>query len=309
MSAAVPVPERDRVALDALRKSRFGVWTTALDTVAPSQAGEYASELEALGYGSLWFGEAYGREAFTNAGLLLAATESLIVATGIANVYGRDAVTGNAAGRTLNAAYPGRLVVGWGISHGPIVERLRGHHYGKPLSTMREYLQALDEAACFAAGAEVAPPRVRAALRPKKLSATLADGAHPYLVTPEHTSRAREVLGPEPILCVEQAVALTDDRDEFLRRAHWHLEIYTGLPNYRGSWETQGFGEEDFVRGGSERLKEAMVAWGDTEKIAERVHAHLDAGADHVMIQALGADAFEIPAEQWRALGPVLTGA
>ena len=303
-------PERDRVALDALRAKRVGVWTTALDTVLPAEAGEYAAEIEALGYGSLWFGEAYGREAFTNAGLLLAATEQLVVATGIANVYGRDAVTGNAASRTLNAAYPRRLIVGWGISHAPLVERMRGHQYGKPLSTMREYLQALDAAPCFAAGAETAPPRVLAALRPKmlELSGTLADGAHPYLVTPEHTSRAREILGPDPILCVEQAVALTSGRDEFLERAHWHLEIYTGLPNYRASWEDQGFGEEDFVRGGSERLKEAMVAWGGAEKIAERIRAHLDAGADHVMIQALGADAFEVPAEQWRALAPVLTG-
>lgn len=302
-------PERDRVALDALRAKRVGVWTTALDTVLPADAGEYAAELEALGYGSLWFGEAYGREAFTNAGLLLAATEQIVVATGIANVYGRDAVTGNAAGRTLNAAYPGRLIVGWGISHAPLVERMRGHRYAKPLTTMREYLQALDAAPCFAAGAEIGPPRVLAALRPKmlELSATLADGAHPYLVTPEHTRRAREILGPDPILCVEQAVALTSDRDDFLARAHWHLEIYTGLPNYRASWEEQGFAEEDFVRGGSERLKEAMVAWGGAEKIAERVRAHLDAGADHVMIQALGPDAFEVPAEQWRALAPMLT--
>ena len=145
-------PERDRVALDALRAKRVGVWTTALDTVLPAEAGEYAAEIEALGYGSLWFGEAYGREAFTNAGLLLAATEQLVVATGIANVYGRDAVTGNAASRTLNAAYPRRLIVGWGISHAPLVERMRGHQYGKPLSTMREYLQALDAAPCFAAG-------------------------------------------------------------------------------------------------------------------------------------------------------------
>ncbi len=302
-------PARDHAALHTLRATRVGVWTTALDTVSPAQAGEHAAELEALGYGSLWFGEAYGREAFTNAGLLLGATERLVVGTGIANIYGRDAVTGNAAGRTLHAAYPGRLVVGWGISHAPLVERMRGHEYGRPLSTMREYLQALDAAPFFAAGAETAPPRVLAALRPRmiELSATLADGAHPYLVTPEHTRRTRELLGAEPILCVEQAVALTTDRDEFLRRAHWHLEIYTGLPNYRGSWETQGFGEQDFVRGGSERLKQAMVAWGDAEEIAARVREHLQAGADHVLIQALGANAFELPAEQWRQLAPVLT--
>lgn len=302
-------PARDHAALETLRATRVGVWTTALDTLPPAQAREHAAELEALGFGSLWFGEAYGREAFTNAGLLLGASERLVIGTGIANIYGRDAVTGNAAGRTLNAAYPGRLVVGWGISHEPLVERMRGHEYTKPLSTMREYLQALDAAPFFAAGPESGPPRVLAALRPKmiELSGTLADGAHPYLVTPEHTRRAREILGGGPILCVEQAVALTMDRDEFLKRAHWHLEIYTGLPNYRGSWETQGFGEEDFVRGGSGRLKEAMVAWGDADTIAARVREHLDAGADHVLIQALGANAFEVPAEQWRALAPVLT--
>jgi probable F420-dependent oxidoreductase len=302
-------PTRDQTALETLRAARVGIWTTALETVSTQEAGEYAAELERLGYGSLWFGEAYGREAFTNASVFLGASEGLVVATGIANIYGRDAVTGNAAGRTLHGAYPGRLVVGWGISHEPLVQRMRGHSYGKPVSTMRDYLEALDAAPFFAAGSETAPPRVLAALRPKmlELSATLADGAHPYLVTPEHTRRAREILGPEPILCVEQAVALTTDRDEFLKRAHWHLEIYTGLPNYRGSWETQGFGEEDFARGGSERLKEAMVAWGDADTIAARVREHHEAGADHVMIQALGAEAFAVPADQWRALAPVLT--
>jgi probable F420-dependent oxidoreductase len=302
-------PARDQTALETLRASRVGIWTTALETVSAQEAGEYAAELERLGYGSLWFGEAYGREAFTNASVFLGASEGLVVATGIANIYGRDAVTGNAAGRTLHGAYPGRLVVGWGISHEPLVHRMRGHSYGKPVSTMRDYLEALDAAPFFAAGPASAPPRVLAALRPKmlELSATLADGAHPYLVTAEHTRRARELLGPEPILCVEQAVALTTDREELSRRAHWHLEIYTGLPNYRGSWETQGFDEADFVRGGSERLKEAMVAWGDADTIAARVREHHEAGADHVMIQALGAEAFEVPADQWRALAPVLT--
>jgi probable F420-dependent oxidoreductase len=293
-----------------MRAARVGVWTAALDAASPAQTSAHAAELEALGYGSLWFGEAYGREAFTEAGLLLGATDRLVIGTGIANIYGRDAVTGNAAGRTLHAAFPGRLVVGWGISHGPIVERMRGHEYGKPLATMRAYLDALDGAPFFAAGPELGPPRVLAALRPKmlELSRTHADGAHPYLVTPEHTRRARQILGPDAALCVEQAVVLTTDRDEFLRRAHWHLEIYTGLPNYRGSWETQGFHAEDFVRGGSEPLKEALVAWGDADAIAARVTQHLDAGADHVLIQALGGDAFEVPVDQWRALAPVLVG-
>ncbi len=303
-------PSRDHTALDTLRANPVGIWTVALDATSPSETSAHAAEIESLGYSSLWFGEAYGREAFTEAGLLLSATDRLVIGTGIANVYGRDAVTGNAAGRTLNAAYPGRLIVGWGISHGPIVERMRGHTYRKPVTTMREYLDALDAAPFFASGPELGPPRVLAALRPKmlELSRTHADGAHPYLVTPEHTRRAREILGPEPILCVEQAVALTDDREEFLRRAHWHLEIYTGLPNYRASWEALGFHEDDFVRGGSERLKDAMVAWGDVDAIAARVSQQLHAGADHVLIQALGADAFELPLDQWRALAPALTG-
>ncbi len=304
------VPARDLTALQTLRAKRVGVWTTALDTLMPEQAGEHAAELQALGYGSLWFGEAYGREAFTNAALMLAATERLVIASGIANIYGRDAVTGNAAGRTLQSAYPGRLVVGWGISHAPIVQRLRGHSYGKPVTTMREYLAALDDAPFFAASAESPPPRVLAALRPKMLALAgeLADGAHPYLVTPQHTRQARESLGAGPFLCVEQAVVFGGDREEFLRRAHWHLEIYTGLPNYRASWQTQGFAEEDFVRGGSQRLKDAMVAWGDVDRIASRVREHLDAGADHVVIQALGQSAFDVPVEQWRALAPELVG-
>jgi probable F420-dependent oxidoreductase len=310
MAVMTAAPARDQTALETLRANRIGIWTVALDARSPAETAACAAELESLGYGSLWFGEAYGREAFTEAGLLLAATNRLVIGTGIANVYGRDAVTGNAAGRTLNAAYPGRLVVGWGISHGPIVERMRGHSYGKPVTTMRAYLDAIDGAPFFASGPELGPPRVLAALRPKmlELARTHADGAHPYLVTPEHTRRARAILGPDRILCVEQAVVLTTDRQEFLKRAHWHLEIYTGLPNYRGSWEALGFSDEDFVRGGSERLKDALVAWGDGDAIAARVTDHLDAGADHVLIQALGADAFELPVDQWRALAPVLVG-
>lgn len=311
MADAPAPPARDTTALDALRTKRVGIWTGAFEAVEVAQAQEAARELEQLGYGSLWFGEAYGREAFTHAGLLLAATEQVVVGTGIANVYGRDAVTGSSAGRTLQAAYPGRFVAGWGISHGPIVERMRGHSYGKPVSTMREFLQGVDAAPFMSTGGATPPPRVVAALRPKMLalSAELADGAHPYLVTPDHTRSARAQLGPDPILVVEQAVALADDAADLDARAAWHLEIYTGLPNYRGSWETQGFSDEagDFVRGGSARLRAAMVAGPDVDAIVARVQEHLDAGADHVCIQALGRNMAEFPLDQWRALAPALT--
>ncbi|MEH3052555.1 MAG: TIGR03620 family F420-dependent LLM class oxidoreductase [Patulibacter minatonensis] len=309
MPAAPDSPTRDDRALRALRERRVGIWTSALDAVSPAAAARHAAEIEALGYGSLFFGEAYGREAFTNAAQLLGAGERLIVGTGIANIYGRDATTGNAASRTLHDAFPGRFVAGWGVSHAPLVERLRGHDYGKPLTAARTYLEALDAATFAAAGEPFGPPRLLAALRPKMLalSASHADGALPYLVTPEHTRRARAELGPEAMLVVEQGVVLTDDEAVFRERAHWHLEIYTGLPNYRNSWIDLGFAEADAVRGGSDRLKEALVAWGDADRIAERVREHLDAGADHVVIQALGAHVAEVPADQWRALAPALT--
>ena len=127
------------------------------------------------------------------------------------------------------------------------------------------------------------------------------------VVTPEHTARAREVLGEGPVLAVEQAVALTTDRETFLGRAHWHLEIYTGLPNYRNNWFRLGFDESDVVRGGSERLKDALVVVGDEAAVVRRVREHLDAGATHVCLQLLGDSVGDVPAEDWRRLAPALS--
>jgi probable F420-dependent oxidoreductase len=290
---------------------RVGLWTVALDGVSSPRAQELATEIDELGYGALWFGEAYGREAFTQAATLLAATRRLTIATGIASIYGRDAVTANAAARTLTAAHPGRFLLGLGVSHVPMVERVRGHDYGRPLSAMREYLDRMDAAPYMAAdAAPEPPPRVLAALGPKMLalSAERAQGAHPYLVTPAHTRGAREILGDGPILAVEQAAVLSDDRELALQRAHAHLEIYTGLPNYRNSWLREGFGAEDLVRGGSERLAEALVVRGDEAAIRARVEEHLDAGASHVCVQVLGEHVLSPPAEEWRRLAPALLG-
>lgn len=286
-----------------------GVWTPSLDGVPAAKAQEHAAELESLGYSTLWFGEAYGREAFTYASLLLAGTTTLAAATGIASIYARDAVTANAASRTVADAYPGRFVLGLGVSHKPIVEKVRGHEYRTPMADMTAYLAAMDEAPFFASQPEVPAPRLLAALGPKMLDLArdAADGAHPYLVTPEHTAMARERLGTGKILAVEQAVVLTDDREVALERAHAHLNIYTGLPNYRNSWRRLGFGDDDFGRGGSDRLAEALVAWGDEAAIAARVAEHFAAGADHVCIQALGPDVFTVPDDQWRRLAPALT--
>ena len=288
---------------------RVGLWTAGLDMLPAAELADAAAEVEDLGYGALWFGEAYGREAFTQAALLLAATSRMVVATGIASLHARDAVAARGAQATFASASPGRFLLGLGVSHRPLVEGLRGHTYGRPLAQMRDYLDAMDRVQPLAHAGDVPQPRVLAALGPKmlELARDRASGAHPYLTTPEHTATARAALGPDRVLAVEQAVVLTGDPEVARARAHAHLEIYTGLPNYRASWERQGFDPaRDAIRGGSERLKDALVAWGDEEACAARVRAHLDAGADHVCVQALGEHALAAPREDWRRLAPTL---
>ena len=285
----------------------IGIWSRDLNRVAAPQAREAAAEIEELGYAALWFGEALGREAFTNASLLLCATSQLVVATGIANIFVRDAWVANAAAKTLAEAYPDRFVLGLGVSHRPLVE-MRGHDYRSPLSTMRAYLKDMHEARFEAAQPEHDPPCLLAALGPKmhELSKDLADGANPYLVTPQHTVEAREILGEGPLLVVEQSVALTTEREEALRLARSHLSRYLRLPNYRNSWLRQGFKEEDLSGEGSERLAEGMVAWGSEGDIRERVHEHLAAGADQVCVQVVPDGPLGSLSEQWRSLAPAL---
>ncbi|MGB8179307.1 MAG: LLM class F420-dependent oxidoreductase [Acidimicrobiales bacterium] len=294
-------------ALEKLRQS-VGLWTMTLDAKSPGESADLASEIESMGYSALWIPEAYGRESFTNAGLLLADTTSLVVATGIANIWARDAVASANAAKTLSAAYGDRFVLGLGVSHEPLVKGMRGHAYETPYVAMREYLLAMDQSPMLAAEGTTRAARVIAALGPQmlKLAATLTDGAHPYLVTPAHTAQARSLLG-DKFLGVEQAVVLGQDREESLRRAHEHLEFYTGLPNYRNSWLRQGFTDEDLIRGGSTRLCDALVVHGDEASVLTRVREHLDAGADHVCLQVLGSDFGEVPLEEWRRLASVVT--
>jgi probable F420-dependent oxidoreductase len=294
-------------SLEKLRGT-VGVWTWTHETLSAERSGEVAAELESLGYAALWTPEAWGREAFTNAGLMLNATSSMVIATGIANIWARDAVTASNAAKTLNAAYDGRFVLGLGVSHRPLVEGLRGHEYATPVVAMREYLTAMDAAPMLAPEGEVYVAKVIAALGPKMLEigATLADGVHPYLVTPEHTARARAAVG-DKFVGVEQAVVLGQSREEFLNRAHAYLGIYTGLENYRNSWRRLGFDDEDFVRGGSERLCDAMVVHGDEDAVLENVNEHRAAGADHVCLQVLGDETLAPPFDEWRRLGEILS--
>jgi probable F420-dependent oxidoreductase len=239
--------------------------------------------------------------------MLLSATSRLVVATGIANIFVRDAWATNAAAKTLAGAYPDRFVLGLGVSHRPMVE-MRGHDYRSPLSTMRAYLKDMREAQFMAVPPEHDPPCILAALGPKmlELSRDLADGAHPYLVTPQHTAEARKILGKGPLLAVEQAVAPTDDREEALRLARSHLSRYMRLPNYRNSWLRQGFREDDLSGEGGERLAEGLVAWGSESDIRKRVSEHLSAGADQVCVQVLTEGPIDGLRERWRSLAPAL---
>jgi len=289
---------------------RVGIWTFQLDQQPMRRAQEAAAELEELGYGAIWIPEVIGREALTNAALLLSGTRRIAIATGIANIYARDALAMAAAHRTLTEAFPGRFLLGLGVSHAPMVERVRGHTYGKPVETMRAYLDAMDAAPFMAHGPSTEPARVLAALGPKmlRLAAERSAGAHPYFVPVEHTLGARKTLGQGPLLAVEQAVVLEADPSLARTVAREHMAIYLGLPNYVNNLKRLGFTDEDIAQGGSDRLVDAIVAWGGIDVVVKRVREHHDAGADHVCLQLLDTDPRALPLRQWRALAPALLG-
>lgn len=291
-----------------MQLGRVGLWTYHLDLLPASRAKEAAQELEGLGYGAIWVPEAVNREPFVNSALLLGATSNLVVATGIAGIYSRDAMTMAAGQLTLCEAFDGRFLLGLGVSHQPMVDDIRGHSYDRPLSKMRSYLDAMDGAIYLAPRPAEEPRRVLAALGPKmlQLAAERALGAHPYFVPVEHTAFARELLGDGPMLCPEQAVVLSTDPDEARAAARLHMATYLTLPNYTNNLRCLGWGDDDLGGGGSDALVDAIVAWGDEAAIVERVRAHLDAGADHVAVQVLGSDAVTLPMPQWRALAEPL---
>ena len=280
---------------------RLGVWTW-LDDLSGPEAAEFAQRLEQFGYSALWLPEAVGREPFSMLGYLAAQTEQLILATGIANIYARDPMLMNAIHNTVGDLAPGRFILGIGVSHGHLVSGVRGHEYGKPVTTMRNYLEKMQSALFMARKPGEAAPILLAALRPRmlELSASAAQGAHPYFVPPEHTARAREILGSGPMLCPEQMVLLETDASKARAIARKNMEIYAGLPNYRNNLKWLGFEDSDFDNGCSDRLVDAIVAWGDEKAIATRIQEHWDAGADHVCIQPLRPDG--IPGADLRVL-------
>ncbi len=270
---------------------KLGVWSW-LDNLDYPGLISCAQRIEALGYSALWLPEAVGRDPFINLSVIAQNTQTLLLATGITNIYARDAMAMTAVRNSLNELSGGRLVLGMGVSHREMVSGFRHHEYGKPVTTMRNYLEAMEQSFYAGPTPEHQGKLMLAALRKNMLglAAEKADGAHPYFVPVEHTARARDILGPDKLLAPEQKVLLETDPVEARRIARGFIATYIGLENYCNNLKTLGFDDSDFAGGGSDRLVDAIVAWGDEETIAKRIREHWQAGADHVCIQPLRKD-------------------
>jgi probable F420-dependent oxidoreductase len=280
-----------------------GIWSAGLRYGDGTQIDEAAAELEELGYSALWVPDV-GGDVFGAVERLLAATKRATVATGILNLWMHTAADTAAAHARLTATHGDRFLVGIGVSHSLLIDAQEAGRYRRPMAAMAGFLDGLD-----AAPAPLPPAgRVLAALGPKmlELARTRAAGAHPYNVTPEHTAIARQAVGPTAWVLPEQAVALTTDRDVARRLGRAHLAHYLLLPNYTNNLRRIGFDDDDLTGEGSDRLVDALVAWGDEDAIAARVQEHRDAGANHVCVQVISDDG-PLPMPQWRALAPALT--
>ena len=279
-----------------------GVWSSQLRYGDAGEAAEAAAELEELGFTALWIPDV-GGPVLDSVGQLLSSTKQVVIATGILNLWMHDPSDVAASYAALTATHGERFLLGIGVSHAPLIDSKEPGLYRKPLAATRAYLDALD------ATEQPVPVanRVLAALGPKmlELAATRSRGAHPYLVTPDHTRYAREHLGDGPLLLPEQTVLLTDDKAEARAVGTDWLRAYLALPNYANNLLRSGFTQDDLTSV-SDRLFDAIIAWGDEEAVLRRVNEHLSAGADHVCVQVLTADPTEFPREQWRRLAAAL---
>jgi probable F420-dependent oxidoreductase len=282
---------------------RVGIWSQGLrEAGLAGTVAEAAADLERLGYSALWIPGGGGSDVLRAVEATLDATESVPVATGILNLWMHEPADVVAEFRRIEERHPGRLLLGIGVSHAPMIDRVEGKHYDRPLATTREYLDSIGDAI-------PADRMMLAALGPKmlQLARDRTAGSHSYLAPVEHTRVAREALGPDKHLAPELTVLLEDDSHDARDEARAFLELYLGLPNYTNNWLRHGFHEHDLRDGGSDRLVDGLIAWGGPERIAERVREHLDAGADHVCIQVIGGDRSRLKADEWRALAPALT--
>jgi probable F420-dependent oxidoreductase len=264
-----------------------------------SLSGEIVAELEKLGFGALWIPGGVGGDFMSDVTRLLAVTKRMMIGTGILNIYKHEPADVGTWWHGLADPHRARLMLGLGVSHGPLI----GAGYGHPLETMSRYLDGLDAAKI--------PPEKRclAALGPKmlELARQRTAGSHPYLVTPEHTATAREILGEEALLAPEQGVILETDPSKARALARTALKHYLHLPNYLNNWRRLGFSEEDITKV-TDRLVDGLFAWGTAEKVSGRIKEHLQAGADQVCIQVIHEHTATMrpPREAWRALASTL---
>jgi probable F420-dependent oxidoreductase len=281
-----------------------GIWSGQLRYGDQGEAMQHAAELEQLGYSALWIPDV-GGDLFTPLGNLLGATSTVTIATGILNVWMHTPEKAAADHATLVAQHGPRYMCGLGISHRPLIDHVKEPGaYQKPIEHMTSYLDGLDAASTPLAVGD----RMLAALGPRmlELAATRTAGTHPYLVTPELTAAARHGIGAGGLVASEQGVVLETDPSTARSIARLHLSTYLGLPNYANNWKRQGFTDADIANGGSDRLVDALVVWGDEATIERRIQEHRDAGADHVCVQVLTANPAAFPIEQWRALAPAI---
>ncbi|MFG1932293.1 LLM class F420-dependent oxidoreductase [Mycobacterium sp. NPDC048908] len=286
-----------------MQLSGVGIWSSQLEYGDADQVADAAAELDELGYTALWIPDV-GGPVLRAVEHLLATTKRAVIATGILNLWMHEPSDVAAWYASVTESHGERLLLGIGCSHAPLIDSTEAGRYRKPLAATRAFLDAIDATETPVA----VDNRVLAALGPKmlELSATRARGAHPYLVTPDHTRAAREVLGDGPLLLPEQTVFLADSRDEARAVGTDWLRAYLALPNYANNLLRCGFTHDD-IDSVTDRLFDAIIAWGDEQAIARRVEEHKQAGADHVCVQALTADQREFPREQWRRLAPALT--
>lgn len=284
--------------MSAIDLGRLGTWGH-LDSLPIEATRAYARRVEELGYGTLWVPETVGREPFTLLGLLAGETSEIRLGTSIVGIWGHDAQTTRMAAMTLQEASGGRFVLGLGVSHPHLAEKLRGHTFDRPLTRMRDYLAAYRAAIYRGPMVEGAddPPVLLAALRERMLAlaATDADGAFPYLVTPARAAWTRGVLDAanidlRPTLAVSMPAVLETDPDAARAAARAYLTPYLRTPAYQAGWAEQGFESTDWEKPGSDRLVDAMVAWGDVEALRTRVAEFVAAGADHVAVIPVAPD-------------------
>jgi probable F420-dependent oxidoreductase len=285
-----------------MKLSGTGIWAHQLRYGDASACADLATELDELGYSALWIPDV-GGDVLAAVDTLLGATKRAVVATGILNIWMHEPAEVASHRAAWNDDWKARFLLGLGVSHQPLIDHNNPGRYTKPYSKMVEYLDGLDTA-------EVPYPsdaRVLAALGPRmlKLAADRTAGAHPYFVPPEHVAAAREALGPDAIIAVEQAVVIDTNPTSARETARKHTAVYTNLPNYTNNLRRFGYGDDDFANAGSDRLVDAIVAWGDLDSIAARVQAMRDAGATHVCIQVIRADDEE-PRPEWRELATAL---